>query len=1054
MSGFIRFIAARIGLALGTTIVLAAIGLIALLKLPVDAVPDVTNNQVQVVTSAPALAPGEVEKAITLPVERAMAGVPGLKEMRSVSKFGISMVTLIFRDDIDIYFARQQVGERLVAVREQIPATMGRPELGPVATGLGEIYYFVVEGAAYTPEELRTILDWTISPKLRQVRGVIETVNFGGALKQYRVTIDPARLAAQKVSLEEVRTALERDNMNAGGGSIERGGEQLVLRAEARFKNLDEIADVVVKTTDEGTPITVGMLAEVDTGPALRAGAMTMNGQTEVVGGSVLMLKGENSRDVVMRVKEEVARVNELLPKGIKVVPFIDRASFIDRTVQTVVRNLIEGAIVVVVVLLLTLGSLRAGLLVAGAIPFAMLIAFAGLVVTGMSANVMSLGAVDFGIVVEGAVVVTEGALHAAAHTRNVAARRRAIVEACAATARPVLFAVVIVLLVFLPLGTLEDVEGKMFRPVVISLVFMLAGALFYSLVLVPALAPALLAKHVSAEEPWLIRTLRKLYVPILVRAVARPKTTVAIAGLVAFATIAPGATLGAEFLPRIFEGDLAIDVRRPVSTSVTQAVDLSLETERILLEKVPEVTKVVTRSGRTEGSIDPAGPEASDVFVMLKPRSEWRSGLTPETLVTEMDKALEGHTPSQALAFSQPIEMRVNDLIAGVKSDVALKIYGDDLDVMSELAEKLQRAIADTPGSADVKREMPTGLPTLRVVVNRERAARHGVSPRSILDAIEVARAGQVVGRVYEGERTFDLVVKIAGDAVTGERELGRFPIATARGELVPLSSVADLVTERGLFQISREKLRRRLVVEANVRGRDLVGFVVDAKQRVAQVPLPAGVELQWGGQFENFTRANQRLSMLVPVALGIIALMLFFAYRSVPLTIVTLLGLPFALGGGIVSLIARGMPFSIPAMVGFIALAGVSVMSGVVMTTRLLESSPSLPIEERVRNAADQAFRPTLSTALVAALGFIPMAIATSAGAEVQRPLSTVVIGGLLVGVVGAVLAMPALLLLVGRRFELPVMERSHPHPEEDVPHGIHADAPDAPDAPAPAE
>jgi heavy metal efflux system protein len=1051
VSGFIRWIAARLGLAIGATAVLAIIGIIGLMNLPVDAVPDVTNNQVQVVTPAPALAAGEVEKAITLPVERSMAGIPGLKEMRSVSKLGISVVTLIFRDDVDIYFARQQVGERLIGVREQIPTSMGRPELGPIATGLGEIYNFVLEGPGRTPEELRTLMDWTIAPKLRQVRGVIEVVNFGGALKQYRVTIDPHRLAAFKVSLDDVRTALEKDNMNAGGGSIEKAGEQLVLRAEARFKNLSEIAEVVVKTTEEGTPLTIGMLADVDTGPALRMGAMSQDGKGEVVCGFVLMLKGENSRDVVHRVKAEVENVNKILPKGVKIVAFIDRASFIERTVQTVIKNLLEGAAIVIIVLLLTLGSLRAGLLVAGAIPFAMLIAFFGLVSTGMSANVMSLGAVDFGIVVEGAVVVAEAALHAAAHAHGERQKKRSIVQACATAGRPVLFAVIIVLLVFLPLATLEDVEGKMFRPVVISLVFMLGGALFYALVFVPAMAPALLANFSAEREPWLIRTLRRIYEPPLRFAIRRPIVTAIASGVIALATIAPGATLGAEFLPRIFEGDFAIDIRRPVSVSVTQGVELALETERLLLEKVPEIVKIVSRTGRTEGSIDPQGPEQSDVFVILKPRKEWRPGMTPEKLVEEMDKVLIGKTPSQMIAFSQPIEMRVNDLIAGVKSDVALKIYGDDLDVMSRLSEQLQHAIADTPGAADVKREMPTGLPTLRVIVNRDRAARIGVVPRSVLDAIEVARAGQVVGRVYEGERTFDLVVKITGDKLTGERELSRFPIPTAKGELVPLSAVADIIEERGLFQISREKLRRRLVVESNVRGRDLVGFVNDAKSRVAKIKLPPGVELEWGGQFENFRRANQRLTMLVPVALGIIAVMLFFAYRSLPLTVVTLLGLPFALGGGILSLVLRGMPFSIPAMVGFIALAGVSVMSGVVMTTRLLETDPDLPVDQRVHEAAESAFRPTISTALVAALGFIPMAIATSAGAEVQRPLATVVIGGLLVGVIVSVLAMPAMLLLVARRFKLPVVDRAHAHAEPDVPHGAPPDSYSAKPMPA---
>ncbi|MGZ3421081.1 MAG: efflux RND transporter permease subunit [Polyangiales bacterium] len=1036
MSGVVRWIADRLGLAIGLTVLLAFAGLFALAHLPIDAVPDVTNNQVQVVTAAPALDAKEVESTITLRVERAMAGIPGLEQVRSVSKLGISIVTLVFRDEVPVYFARERVNERLIGVREEIPSSIGRPELGPVATGLGEIYHFVLEGHGQDPEELRTLLDWQISPRLRQVRGVIETVNFGGSLKQYRVTLDPARLAAHAVSLQDVRAALERDNANAGGGAIEKNGEQLVLRAEARFKNISEIAHVVVKTEEGGVPLTIGMLGEVDTGPALRNGAMTMNGQGEIVGGSVLMLKGENSREVVHRVKAEVAKINEHLPKGVKIVPFLDRASFIDRTVHTVVKNLIEGAALVVLVLLLTLGSIRAGLLVAGAIPFAMLMAFLGLTAMGMSANVMSLGAVDFGIVVEGAVVVAESALHGAAHARGD--RRRSIIEACARTARPVLFAVVIVLLVFLPLGTLQDVEGKMFRPVVVSLVFMLAGALFYALVLVPALAPALLANFTDTREPWLVRGIRSLYTPTLELALKRPRTAAAFALVVTLAAAAPAATLGAEFLPRIFEGDLAVDARRPVSVGLVQSVALAAETEKALLT-VPEVERVVTRTGRTEKSVDPAGPEAADVYIVLKPRDQWRAHVTPENLVEELDKALERRVPSQQVAFSQPIEMRVNDLIAGVKSDVAIKIFGEDLEVMASVAEKIQKAIEATQGSADVKREIPTGLPTLRVVIDRDKAARLGVSPRNILDAVEVAKAGQQVGTVYEGERTFDLVLKLGGDLVSGERELRRFPVATARGELVPLSAVANIVIERGTFQISRDQLRRRLVVESNVRGRDLVSFVTAAKLEVKKIQLPPGVEIQWGGQFENFQRANQRLMLLVPVALGIIAILLFGAYRSVPLVLVTLAGLPAAAAGGLLSLWIRGLPFSIPAMVGLIALAGVSVMSGVVITTRLLETPRSMTIQERVHAAASDALRPTISTALVAALGFVPMAIATSAGAEVQRPLATVVIGGLLVGVMVGLVALPALLVMVGRTFTLPCVEPETHHAESDVPHSI---------------
>jgi cobalt-zinc-cadmium resistance protein CzcA len=1021
VSALVRWLGQRRGLALVALAIIVVLGLVSLSHLPVDAVPDVTNNQVQVVTAAPALGASEVERVVTLPVERGMAGLAGLKEVRSISKLGISVVTLVFRDEIDLYFARAQVSERLVIIRDQIPAEFGRPELGPVATGLGEIYQFELVGPGRTQEELRTLLDWTIAPKLRQLRGVTEVVSFGGVLKQFRVTLDPARLAAHKVSLDEVKAALERDNANAGGGSIEKSGEQLVLRAEARFKNLQDIAACVVRT-EAGSPLTVGMLADVDTGAALRQGAMTADGKGETLGGSVLMLKGENSREVVHRVEAEVAAINATLPAGVKIVAYLNRAEFIERTVATVVKNLLEGALVVVVVLLLTLGSLRAGLIVAGAIPFAMLCAFSGLVVTGMSANVMSLGAVDFGIIVEGAVVVTEAALHGAVHARHLksaAERRASILRACAETARPVLVSIAIVLLVFLPLATLEDVEGKMFRPVVVSLVFMLMGAIFWALVVVPVLAPAALQDFANAKEPALIRGLRAIYEPLLARAVRFPKLAIAGAFGLALLAALPAAKTGAEFLPRIFEGNYALDARRPVSVGLQLSVTLVTEAERALLE-VPEVARVVSRTGRPEDSTDPSGPDATDLFVILKARGEWRKGLTPERLVEELEHKLEGRVPGTMLSFSQPIEMRVNDLIAGVKSDVAVKLFGDDFAAMSEAADKIRRSLQETPGSADVKMEVPTGLPTVRVVVDRDRAARVGVSPRSILSAVAAARAGEPLGHVYEGERTFDLVLKLGGDELRSAEGLRRLPIPTAQGELVPLETVASVEVERDLVQIGREGFRRRLFVESNVRGRDLVGFVADAKARVAALELPRGVEVRWGGQFENFTRAKTRLTMLVPVALGIIAVMLYAGYRSVPLTIVTMLSLLFALAGGALGLGLRGMPFSIPAAVGFIALAGVAVMSGVVMTTRLLEED--LPdLRERVERAARHAFRPTVSTALVAALGFVPMAIATSAGAEVQRPLATVVIAGLLVGVVLSSVAMPAMLRLVVERFRI---------------------------------
>ncbi len=847
------------------------------------------------------------------------------------------------------------------------------------------------------------------------MRGVIDVVAFGGSVKQYRVTLDPARMAAHAVSVEEVRAALENDNAVSGGGYLERAREQVVLRGDARFRSIEDIAATVVRS-DGSTPLLVGQLGDVDTGPTPRQGAMTRDGRGEVVGASVWMLKGENSREVVGRVKAALTQIERELPAGVTVDPYYDRAEFIDRVLATVGRNLVEGATLVVLCLLLTLGSVRAGLLVAGAIPFAMLTAFVGLTALGLGGNVMSLGAVDFGIVVEGAVVVVEHVLTHLGPPAERGQRRRLIVASMAEVARPVVFGVVIVTLVFLPLTTLEDVEGKMFRPVVFSLVFMLLGALFYALVVVPMVAPALFAGMAEPRPPWFARLISRIYAPTVRATLAWPIATVAATFVLAAALLGSGTRLGAEFLPRIFEGAFAIDARRPPSVALSQAIDLGTETEVALLE-VPEVRTVIDRVGRPEGSVDPSGPESSDVFVILKPRSEWRSGMTPEGLVDTLSRKLEGRVPATVHAFSQPIEMRVNDLIAGVKSDVAIKVFGYELEDMAQAAEQIRRAVQAVPGAADVKMEIATGLPSIRVKLARDRAARLGVPPRSVLDVVAMSRAGTSVGELREGERVFDLTLRIGGEAVESEVDLSRLPVATADKKLVPLALVADASSESTVVQISREQMRRRLVVEANVRGRDLVGFVNDAQAKVAEVKLPRGVEIVWGGQFQNFHRAKTRLTLLVPVALGVIALMLVLAFRSVLYTLVTLANLPFAVAGGVFALVLRGLPFSIPAGVGLIALCGVSVMNGVVMTASLAGQPPELPAVERVERAARASLRPIASTALVAAIGFLPMAIATGPGAEVQRPLATVVIGGLVAAVLLSLPALPAMLSLVAR-------------------------------------
>jgi cobalt-zinc-cadmium resistance protein CzcA len=1020
-------------------------GLFAASNLPIDAVPDVTNTQVQVVTQAPALSATEVETQVTQPVERAMAGIPGLVQVRSVTKFGISLVTLVFSENTDVYFARAQVAERLLGVRDSIPENVGRPELGPIATGLGEIYMFELKstGGVRSPEELRTIVDWQVAPRLRQVSGVIEVIGFGAASKQYRVTVDPSRLAAHNLSVDEIQTALEHDNAVSGGGYVERAGEQVVLRGDARFRGIEDIAATVVRTDEQGIPIRVGQIAEVDTGPALRQGAMTRDARGEVVGGSILMLKGSNSRDVVASVKQAIVELSPHLPAGVVIDPYYDRAEFINRVLQTVSKNLGEGALLVVLCLLLTLGTLRAGLVVAGAIPFAMLTGIIGLSAIGYGGNAMSLGAVDFGIVVEGTVVVIEHILtHLGPATR--ARRPKLILQSIQDVARPVVFGVVIVLLVFLPLATLEDVEGKMFRPVVYSLCFMLFGAMVYALVVVPALARSVFDGAPEPKEPLLSRWVRRLYTPVLARAVDRPKTTIGIAFAAAALFLGIGSSMGAEFLPRIFEGSFAIDVLRPPSISLTDAIALSNETE-LALKDAPEVKTVVSRIGRPDKSFDPAGPESSDVFVILKPRSEWRHGMTPAKLVDDLSDRLDGRVPATINAFSQPIEMRVNDLIAGVKGDLAIKVYGDDLETMGSVADKLRRMLASVPGASDVKMEVATGLPSVRVAVDRERAARLGVPPRSVLDVLTMSRAGQQVGTVREGERVFDLVLRIGTDQMNGA-DLARLPIVTQKGNIVPIALVADVHEESTVVQIGREQMRRRLIVQANVRGRDMLSFVKDAQARTAAIEIPPGVEIEWGGQFQNFNRAKTRLMLLVPIALAVIALMLLITFRSYRYVVVTILNLPFALAGGALALVVRGLAFSIPAGVGFIALCGVSVMNGVVMTTNLIARAEVTPTKRRVQEAALASLRAIVSTAIVAAVGFVPAAMATGTGAEVQRPLATVVIGGLLSSVLLSLPALPAMLFWVDRNVvnaapEEPRRRRSD-RPSSVPPSGVDAD------------
>ena len=1017
MKAFIASVARNRGPAFVFIAVLLALGIYAASSLPIDAVPDVTNIQVTVVTRAPSLSATEVEAQVTQPAERAMAGLQGLSQVRSVTKFGIAVVTLIFDDGTDVDIARARVSERLAGLRTVIPPDVGVPELAPVTTALGEIYQLEVEATdpPRSLEELRTIVEWQISPRLRRVRGVVEVLGFGGSIKEYRITLDPPRLASHGISVEEIRNAIEGDNLVAGGGFIERDGEQVVLRGDARFRGIEDIAATVVRTSSTGVPLRVMQLGHVDTGPGLRQGALTRDGLGETVGASVLMLKGKNSREIVRDVKLAIEDLRPSLPQGVRIRATYDRAEFIDRVVVTVGKNLSEGALVVVLCLLLTLGSLRAGLVVAGAIPFSMLFGFMGLRLVGESGNVMSLGAVDFGIIIEGAVVTVEHALSHAAHI-PIGKRRRAIVDAIAEVSRPALFVVIITLLVFAPLASLEDVEGKMFRPVVYSLCFMLLGAIVYATVVIPAVS-GVLVSAVSETEPPLFRLIRRAYLPALRLALERPKAVVVGTFAITAMLMASGGSIGADFLPRVFEGNLAVDALRGPSTSLTQAISLASETERAALE-IPEVKHVVNRIGRPEGSADPVGPEASDIFVYLLPQERWRPGLTPEALASELSAKLSARIPGTVNSVTQPIEMRVNDLVAGVKSDVAVKIFGDDLEAMAKVADRIRQLLGTIRGASDVKMEVPFGQPSMNVSVNRERSARLGVSPREVLAVLAMAKTGVSVGSVREGERVFDLKLRFGGENIDGAEDLARLPITTKRGKLVPLGLAADVHEEPTVVQIGREQMRRRIVVQCNVRGRDLVGFVAEARDAAAALGTSRGVTVEWGGQFENFNRAKARLSILGPVALVVVSVMLLLVFGRVRYTAVTVASLPFAVGGGVAALVLRGLPFSIPAGVGFIALIGIAVCTGVVVTTAVLGTPRSIPVKERVQRGLELSLRAPISTALVAALGFVPAAIATGTGAEVQRPLATVVIGGLISSTLLSLVALPSMLLEVLKR------------------------------------
>jgi cobalt-zinc-cadmium resistance protein CzcA len=999
------------------SLLLVAGGLAAMRTLPIDAVPDVTNVQVQVLTKAPALGPEEVERFITTPVELAMSGLPGLEDARSVSKFGLSAVTLVFKEGTDIYFARQLVNERLQAVRESIPRGYGDPEMGPITTGLGEIYQFEVRGEGKTPMDLRTILEWDIAPRLRRVQGVVEVNSFGGELKTYQVQVRPEDLARYAVSISDVFQAVERNNANAGGAYIERNGEQYLIRGEGLIASLQDIGDIVVAADAGGTPIYVRQIGDVAFAPMVRQGAVTRDGKGEAVTGIVMMLVGANSRQVVNDVKRAIDDAKPALAKlGASVDPFYDRTDLVRRTIQTVAKNLVEGGILVIVVLFLLLRNLRAGLIVSAVIPLSMLAAFIGMRWFGVSGNLMSLGAIDFGLIVDGSVIVVENAVRMIAERSHhlgrpvtPAERSALVLRASREVLRSATFGVAIIAIVYLPILSLVGIEGKMFRPMAMTVLFALAGALVLTLTFIPALSSLLLPKQIVEEESFIVSRTRRVYEPVLRKAIARRWVTVGAALAVFLGSVALLPFLGSEFVPRLDEGAIALQSWRLPSVSLEESVRQSGEIEKVL-NRFPEVVTVVSKTGRAEIATDPMGVEISDVLVMLKPHGEWRTASTREGLIAAMDGALKKAVPGTLFSYSQPIELRVSELIAGVRSDVALKIYGDDLATLKRTADAAVGVLAKVTGAADVKAEQTAGLPVLRMRIDRRAIARYGINAADVLEVVSTV-GGREAGVVLEGQRRFPLMVRFSPSTRQDVENLRSLRVRAPGGQLIPLAQLADIAVEDGPAQVSHESGRRRITVEMNVRGRDLGGFVADAVRAVESANVvPAGYFVEWGGQFENLQEASRRLLVVVPVALALIFVMLFLTFGSAKLAAVIYLNVPFAVTGGVFALALRGMPLSISAGVGFIALFGVAVLNGLVLVSYMKQRhDEGLSGSQAAFEGARVRLRPVLMTALVASLGFVPMAVATGAGAEVQKPLASVVIGGLVTSTLLTLLVLP---------------------------------------------
>ncbi len=1018
MQGFFEALVRRRWLVMVLALAVVAGGWLNLRQLAIDAVPDISPKQVMVLTEATGLGPLEVERLVSFPIETAVAGLPLLQGVRSTSRFGLSAVYVTFEDGADVQAARAQVVERLQQAQAMLPPGVGTPSLGPFATGLGEILEFELRGPGFTPMELYQMLQWRIVPQLRLVPGITDVNIYGGALQTYEVQVNPDRLRAQGITLPQLYAAIEANNATRGGASINHGDEQQVVRGLALAQTVGDIAAIVLKAAPGGIPVTVGDVAEVRMAPKARLGAVTHDGEGETILGVADMQFGLNASEVLPGLKDGIAKVQATLPPGVEIRVFYDRSDLIGRAIRTVAHNLGEGALLVVAILLLMLGNIRAGLIVATVIPVSMMMAFAGMRALGISGNLMSLGALDFGLIVDGAVVLVENVLRRQAGAKPGEGQDPVTVVpgAAAEVARPVIFSVVIITLVYLPVLSLQDIEGKTFRPMALTVMLALVSALLVTMLVTPAMAASFLGPKGSERDTWVVRGARRGYTPVLRRAMAHPWLTAGVAAALFGVSVFFGTRLGGEFIPQLSEGAIVVTSNKPPSINLDASLRIVTEIEKVL-RGFPDVQTVVSQTGSAAVPTDPMGVQSTDTYVILKPQAEWTTAKTQAGIASAMEEKVKAAVPGVSLELSQPIQMRMDDLLQGVRSDVALAIYGEDLDTLGRLADQAVQVVKGVQGAADVRSEQEGTLPAVTIRLDRARLARLGLNASDALATVE-AVGGRPVGLVYGADDTqTPILVRLAPGARADVQAVRDLPVGLANGSAVPLSAVAEVSVSDGPSQVMRDKLQRRAAVDINVRGRDVQSFVAEVQKAVAdKVKLPTGYSLDWSGTFQNLQSASARLAIVVPGVLLLIFLLLYLNFGSLRLSALIFLNVPMAATGGIAALLLRGMPFSVTAGIGFISTFGIAILDGVVLASYIQEERDGgRKAADAAQDAAEKRLRPVLTTALVASIGFLPMAVSTSAGAEVQRPLATVVIGGLVTATLLTLLVLPALYPLV---------------------------------------